>query len=175
MAVSGVMAEDRALSLRWLLDELCKAGRLSAETAERVARTPRTPGARLHPLQLLADQAVEDAAHPGHLLNMARLLEWLAQHCRQPLAHIDPLKINVTAVTEVMSFEFAQRHRILALEVTPEKVVVASAEPMIERWELDLEHVVRRPIRRVLADPADIDRYTVEFYRLARSVKGATG
>ncbi|MDY0007034.1 MAG: GspE/PulE family protein, partial [Spongiibacteraceae bacterium] len=58
---------------------------------------------------------------------------------------------------------------------TPEKVVVASAEPMIERWELDLEHVVRRPIRRVLADPADIDRYTVEFYRLARSVKGATG
>ena len=39
----------------------------------------------------------------------------------------------------------------------------------------DLEHVVRKKIRRVVADPADIDRYTVEFYSLARSIVGATG
>src|SRR5690606_2914845 len=76
---------------------------------------------------------------------------------------------------EVMSFAFAQRHRILAVEVTPERVTVASAEPFLHQWEMNLEHVIRRPIRRVLARPSDIDRYTIEFYQLARSVRGASG
>ena len=31
----------------------------------------------------------------------------------------------------------------------------------------------RRPIRRVIANPDDIARYVVEFYSLAKSVKGA--
>ena len=35
-------------------------------------------------------------------------------------------------------------------------------------------HVLKRPIKRVVANPADIQRYTVEFFRLARSVSGAT-
>ncbi|MGV8553811.1 type II/IV secretion system protein, partial [Pseudomonas aeruginosa] len=40
-------------------------------------------------------------------------------------------------------------------------------------WESNLVHVLKRPIKRVVANPADIQRYTVEFFRLARSVSGA--
>ncbi|MFT5605993.1 MAG: general secretion pathway protein E, partial [Paracoccaceae bacterium] len=35
--------------------------------------------------------------------------------------------------------------------------------------------VLRKPIRRVLADAEAIDRFTVEFYSLAKSVRGASG
>ena len=66
---------------------------------------------------------------------------------------IDPLKINVTAVADVMSRAFAERHRILAVEVNDDEVVIASSEPYIQAWESNLEHVLRKPMRRVLADP----------------------
>ncbi|PJC02381.1 MAG: type II secretion system protein E, partial [Gallionellales bacterium CG_4_9_14_0_8_um_filter_59_50] len=53
-------------------------------------------------------------------------------------------------------------------------LVVATAEPFLRAWESTLEHTSRKNIRRVIASPADINRYLVEFYNLARSVKSAT-
>jgi len=106
---------------------------------------------------------------------MEALLGWLAQRTGQAPYHIDPLRVDAASVTGVMSFAFAKRHRILAVESRPDELVVATAEPFVDGWVADLEKIVRRPIRRVLADPAEIERLTVEFYSLARTVSGATG
>jgi len=173
---SGVLPTERALDGRWLLDELARAGRIGADDAERIARAPRFGDeAKLHAVEWIAAQKPQDLANPGKFFSAESLMAWLGGRVQQPYFHIDPLKINVSAVTEVMSFAFAQRHRILAVEVTPERVVIASAEPFISAWEINLEHVLRRPIRRVLVKPSDLDRFTVEFYSLARSVRGASG
>ncbi len=162
------------LSVAELLQELQADGRLDADEARRVPiMPPREEGGRVHPLSHLVAQNLHDRARAGRTLSMDSLLEWLGERCGQPFKRIDPLKIDVAAVTEVMSFAFAQRHRILALAVSRDEVVIASAEPYVDDWEQHLQQVIRRPIRRVLADPADIDRYTVEFYTLSRSVRGA--
>ncbi len=167
---------EQPLDSRWLLSELARDGRIAAEEAEVLARRPRSGDeARQHPVTWIAGQQLRDLGHPGRPLGAEALLQWLGERCEQPWQHIDPLKINVPAITEVMSFAFAQRHRILALEATREQVTIASCEPFIRGWESNLSQALRRPIRRVLADPADIDRYTVEFYTLARSVRGASG
>jgi general secretion pathway protein E len=175
MVQLSALPTERKLESRWLLDELLRDGRIGADEAERVIRAPRFGDeAKLHVLEWIAAQKPVDLQGGGKPLTIEALLSWLGQRVRQPYFPIDPLKINVTAITEVMSFAFAQRHRILAVEVTPERVTIASSEPFITKWEMDLAQVVRRPIRRVLAKPSDLDRYTVEFYTLARSVRGAT-
>jgi general secretion pathway protein E len=176
MVQLSALPAERMLDSRWLLDELLRDGRISGDDAERILRVPRLgEEAKLHPVEWIAAQKPQDLASPGKHLTAEALLGWLGGRVKQPYFHIDPLKINVTATTEVMSFAFAQRHRILAVEVTPERVTVASAEPFIGAWEMNLEHVLRRPLRRVLVKPSDLDRYTVEFYALARSVRGANG
>jgi general secretion pathway protein E len=159
-----------------LLDALAADGLVSHADAKRLRFSPRTrtEGMR-HPLEFIAAQNLPDPRHPGRVLDIDTLLAWLGARVGQPAYHIDPLRIDAAAVTAVMSLAFAKRHRILALESTPQEVVIASVEPMISGWESDLGQTLRRPIRRVLADPADIERYTVEFYNLARSVSGATG
>src|SRR5690606_24466374 len=81
--------------------------------------------------------------------------------------------IDVAGVTPLMSYAFAQRHKILAVAVDSEAVTIASAQPFVHGWESNLTHVLKRPIKRVVANPADIQRFTTEFYRLARSVSGA--
>ena len=165
----------RALDLRTLMDDLLQDKVISAEDHMRVLNSARSKDeALLHPLSYIAAQNLSDARKDGRLA-IAQLLQWLSEKTAQPLFHLDPLKVDVPAVTEVMSFEFAQRHHILAVHVSPDEVTIASAEPHVNSWQSNLEHVLRRPIKRVLIDPAELKRYTVEFYSLAKSVRGASG
>jgi general secretion pathway protein E len=168
----GEQLVERRLDLPALAAEMHADGRLSDADFARVGRSSV---ARIHPLVFLAEQKLEDAANPGRRLDMAALLAWLAARTGQAVFQIDPLKINVTAVADVMSRAFAERHRILAVEVFEEEVVIASGEPWVCSWEDNLHHVLRKRIRRVLADPRDIARHTAEFYTMAGSVRGAHG
>ncbi|CAA0102529.1 Type II secretion system protein E [Zhongshania aliphaticivorans] len=174
--MSGKIVKTGPLDTSFLLKKLVDDGVLDSAVAKRIRPNPPSVGDKTqHVLSYLVSAQLPDASRAGRLLNMDRLLEWLSGYCDQLPQRIDPLKIDVPAVTEVMSFAFAQRHRILAVEVTPQEVVIAGGEPFISAWENDLQQVVRRPIRRVLADPEAIDRFTVEFYSLAKSVRGASG
>ena len=168
----GEQLMEHRLELTTLARDLHADGRLSTADAARVMKTPVV---RVHPLVFLAEQKLADAAAPGKLLDMDDLLAWLGGRVDQAVYEIDPLKINVTAIAEVMSRAFAERHRILAVEVSDKEVVIASSEPFLKAWESNLEHVLRKRIRRVLTDPRAIARHTAEFYTMAGSVSRARG
>ena len=168
----GEQLMEHRLNLSTLARDLHLDGRL---TDEGLARVTSARTVKVHPLVYLAEQGLADGQAAGKLLDMDGLLAWLGKKAGQGVYQIDPLKINVTAVAEVMSRAFAERHRILAVEVTPDEVVIASGEPFIRGWEANLEHVLRKRVRRVLTDPRAIARHTAEFYTMAGSVRGARG
>ncbi len=163
---------EHRLELAPLTHQLHSDGRISDQDLARIAQNARV---KVHPLIYLAEQRLADLSCPGKVLDMEGLLAWLSTRTEQAVYEIDPLKINVTEVAEVMSQAFAERHRILAVEVHADEVWIATAEPYINGWEGNLEHVLRKRIRRVLADPRDIARHTAEFYSMAGSVRGARG
>ncbi|ROQ21371.1 general secretion pathway protein E [Marinimicrobium koreense] len=174
--MASVATAQHSLDLRRLVDDLVKDDRLGQEDANRLLGAVRTrEQAMMHPLAYIASQGLEDLARPGKVLDGDTLTAWLADKAELPVYHIDPLKIDVPKVTDVMSYAFAKRHGILCVEVTQETVVVACTQPFITGWEPQLEHVARRSVKRVFANPADIDRHLVEFYTLARSVNRASG
>ena len=72
-----------------------------------------------------------------------------------------------------MSSAYATRFRILPVAINAREAVIATAEPNIREWEPELARIIKRDIRRVIANPLDIERYQVEFYNLAKSIKGA--
>lgn len=166
---------DRTLDLGDLLRELVAQGRVDQDSAEQCLAIRRSAvNNQQHPLEFLAAQQVDDLSRPGHKLDLESLTVWLAKFVGQPYMRIDPLKIDVAAITPLMSYAFAQRHKILAVAVAPDAVTIASAQPLMHSWEANLTHVLKRPIKRVVANPADIQRLTVELYRLAKSVSGAS-
>jgi general secretion pathway protein E len=162
---------ETRLSLAVVAQELHADGLLSDADYEHAKSAF---GLKAHPLVFIAEQKYGNAAIPGSYLTMEVLLKWLGKRVNQEVYRIDPLKIDVAAISDVMSRAFAERHRILAVEVNDEEVVIASAEPVVRGWETNLEHVLRKQIRRVLADPRDIMRHTADFYSMAGSVRGAT-
>ena len=174
MSVHASSTADRLLDLNDLLRELVSQGHLSQSSAEQCLAIRRSAvNNQQHPLEFIASQQLDDLRYPGKKLELENLTVWLAALANQPYMRIDPLKIDVAAVTPLMSYAFAQRHKILAVAVDKDAVTIASAQPFMHKWESDLMHVLKRPIKRVVANPGDIQRFTVEFFRLAKSVSGA--
>ena len=171
---TATVTSHRKLYLGETLEELVKDGFLERGDANRIAAQSHTGGQTTqHPLLIIAAQQPVNLKRPDRPLDLDTLSQWLAVKADLPHKHIDPLGIDVTEVTEVMSFEFARRHQILCVEATASTVVIATAQPFSAEWVAGVEQVAQRRVERVIVNPADIDKYLVEFYTLSRSVSGA--
>jgi general secretion pathway protein E len=165
---------DRHLTLSEVLNDLVADQLVSREAADKLVANRRQSRADVHPLVVIAEQKWKDPRAPKKMLHLEALTQWLADKVNLPYLHIDPFKIDFAAVTKVMSNAYAERYRILPVAVTAREATIAVCEPNVREWEEQLRQVLRLEIKRVIASPLDIQNYLVEFYNLARSVKGAT-
>ncbi len=165
---------DRKLELGQVLVDLVADKLVAKDLADKLAADRRFSRSDAHPLAVIADQKWKDPRQPRKLLHLEALTQWLAEKVGLPYLHIDPFKIDFAAVTKVMSNAYAERYKILPVAVTTREVTIATCEPFVRDWEEQLQQVLRLDIKRVVANPQDIQSYLVEFYNLARSVKGAT-
>jgi general secretion pathway protein E len=165
--------QEHRLSLAEVMQALVTDGLVPKAEGDKLVADRRLHRADLHPLVVVADQKWRSGRPPHKVLSLESLTQWLAEKTALDYYHIDPLKINFSAVTEVMSNHYAARFRILPVEVNSKEAVVATSEPYIKEWEKELKPILKLDIRRVIANPLDIARYQVEFYNLAKSVKGA--
>jgi general secretion pathway protein E len=156
------------LLLQWLRED----GFIGSADAERVTARFRAGASSLHPLVRLGGAGLLKKGN-GAALDTEALTEWLATRCRLPYLRIDPLRVDVGRVAEVMSVQYAQMRLALPVQVGEREVVVATAEPYDTSWVPEIETHLKRAVRLVLANPDEIRRYTTEFYALAKSVRAA--
>ncbi|MDP1937172.1 MAG: type II/IV secretion system protein, partial [Hylemonella sp.] len=163
---------DGPIDWRRLVEWLQADGVISDEEAQRtIARCAQAESAQ-HPLLRLASVSMRRASDHKPL-DIETLTQWLAGRAGLDYLRIDPLKVDVGKVADMMSAAYAERHRVLPVQVTPTEVVVATAEPFLTDWVGEVERQSRRSVRRVVANPQDIHRYTAEFFALAKSVRAA--
>jgi general secretion pathway protein E len=167
--------KEHRLTLPEVVDALVSEGLVEADEAARFKQDRRYYKGDVNPLIVIAEQRWKSLQPPHRVLDLDGLTQWLAKWSGLDYLHIDPLKINFSAVTEVMSSSYATRFRILPVEVKAHEVVIATAEPFQRAWEAEMQPILRKDIRRVISSPDDITRYQVEFYNLAKSIKGALG
>ena len=173
-AAVAPLPADHRLTLNEVMDALVATGEVEASIAEKFKQERRYFKGDAHPLINIAEQQWKSAKPPHRLLGLETLTLWLAEWSGVAYFHIDPLKINFAAVTEVMSNAYATRFRVLPVAVTADEVIIATAEPFYRGWEAELKPTLRKKeIRRVIANPDEISRYQIEFYNLAKSIKGA--
>ncbi|MCD2513090.1 GspE/PulE family protein [Comamonas endophytica] len=169
---SGGTAESGPLHWRSIVRWLQADGVITAEEAERTIVRCSQAESSLHPLVRLAHVAMvrADGSEP---LDVEALTQYVAQRCGLAYLRIDPLRVDAGRIAETMSASYAERHRVLPVQVTPDEVVVATSEPLIDDWVAEVERQARRKVRRVMSNPLDIKRLTAEFFALAKSVRAA--
>jgi len=164
---------DHRLELSQLLADLVTDGLVPKDAADQLVSNRRFARGDTHPLVVIADQKWKDPRQPKKTLHLEALAQWLADKVGLPYLHIDPFKIDFAAVTKTMSSAYAERYRILPVAINTREVTIATCEPFARQWEEQIRQVLRLEIKRVIANPVDIQSYLVEFYNLARSIKGA--
>ena len=163
-------AKHRRLGWRELLAWLREDGLVAEADADRLVRRFGAGDSNQHALVRLGAAGLQ---HQGKALDLEALTEWLARRTRTPYLRIDPLKVDVGRVAEVMSLQYAESRKLLPVNVGADSVTVATSEPFDTAWMAEIEASARRKVRLVLANPEDIARYTAEFYALAKSVRAA--
>ncbi|WP_067069109.1 GspE/PulE family protein [Roseateles chitosanitabidus] len=155
--------------LRWLAED----GVIDAEQVQRTEGRFAAAKSALHPLVRLGNAGLVRTA-TGKPLDIEGLTEWLAGRLKLPYVRIDPLKVDVGRIADVMSANYAEARRCLPIQVGLTDVTIATAEPNDTGWVPQIESHTRKRVKLVLANPQEIARFTTEFFTLARSVKAAT-
>lgn len=168
-AIDPVGPLDWRTLVQWLLDD----GVISGAEAERTVARCASAHSAQHPLQRLSVVGMARQVD-SHVLDVELLTQWLAKRSGLDYMRIDPLKVDVGKVADVMSSAYAERHKVLPVQVSPTEVVVATAEPFIRDWVPEVERQTRRNVRLVLASPQAINSFTAEFFALAKSVRAAS-
>ena len=157
---------------RQLVDWLREDGVITAVEADRtIARCSQAEGAQPALVRLAA--VGMQRASDGQAMDVEELTQHLARRAGLPYLRIDPLRVDAGKVSDTMSATYAERHKVLPVQVTAAEVVVATSEPFIDDWVAEVERQSRRSVRRVVANPAEIKRFTAEFFALAKSVRAA--
>jgi general secretion pathway protein E len=157
---------------RRLVEWLHVDGVISQEEATRTITRCAQAESVQHPLVRLASVSMRRVLD-NKPLDIELLTQWLAARVGMDYLRIDPLKVDVSKVADAMGAVYAERHRILPVMVNASEITVATSEPFVIDWVAEVERQSRRSVRRVLASPHEIHRYTAEFYALAKSVKAA--
>ncbi|WP_058835937.1 GspE/PulE family protein [Luteimonas abyssi] len=163
------------LALAPLIDALAADGLIAADDAERARTGARNlrGGDAVHPLVLLANLKLASVRTPGTELGLETLTEWLAERTGLRYRRIDPTKLDLANITDLVSHAYARRHRILPLAVTPDRALIATSEPLALDWLPDLQRLLRREVVLEVASPLDLNRFTMEFFGVTRSIRGA--
>ena len=157
---------------RHLIEWMHEDGVITRAEADRtIARCSQAESAQPALVRLAAVGVAR--AQDGQPMEVEELTQYLARRAGLDYLRIDPLKVDAGKVSDTMSAGYAERHKVLPVQVTAAEVVVATSEPFIDDWVVEVERQARRSVRRVVANPADIKRYTAEFFALARSVRAA--
>jgi general secretion pathway protein E len=160
------------LHWRQLVTWLLADGVITLADGKRIAQRFGAGDSAQHPLVRLGGAGLVHSA-TGAPLDIEALTEWLALRCRLPYLRIDPLKVDVARVADVMSATYAERRRALPVQVGASEALVATCEPFDIAWLPEIEAHTRKTIRLAIASPLEIQRYTTEFYSLSKSVRAA--
>ena len=164
------------IDLRWCLDELL-ADKVIDQRGYNLVITSRRNKDQ-HPLITISEFGLPNGhaldGSSDHKLTLAWLNQWLAAKAGLPLTRIDPLKIDVPAVTQLMSFEYARSQHILPIEVALDEVVIGTDQPFYTDWHSSIEKLIKlKSYRTVYISPEQINRYRQEFYQVTQAIAGA--
>ena len=155
------------LAKQWLAAKI-----ISQQQFAKLLEKSTVTSASVHPYISIVDNKLTNIK-TGKPITMEFLTQWVAKANKLDYLKIDPTKINVNQVTQIISQAYARQHQILPLYVDKEEIVIAVADPKNTAWVNDIQKIHRQTIKRVHANPIDIQRLLFEFYGVNRQVQGA--
>jgi general secretion pathway protein E len=165
---------NKTISLESILDLLVAQEIVEQEQARMISSLVSAQDRKnLHPIEIIANRQWANRSQPDQVISLDFLTDWLASESGLERYYFDPLKMDVASCTSIMSYAYASRFKILAVKVSPEEILMAVTDPFNTEWKEELDRIVARPIKTVLANPKDLKSYLLEFYSISKAMDNA--
>ena len=156
---------EKELDIQEVLNWLEADSMVTTENAKMLRTLAVSPEYReKNALIVISERQWVDQRDGHSVLDLEVLTIWLSDRVQLPYYRIDPLKIDVTKVTSVMSYAYASRFNILPISLDDQFITVATAEPFVKEWEQELSRINTKSFKRVVANPDEISRYLLVLY-----------
>ncbi len=155
------------LSLQELLDQLLAEGLVNQEVQQKILKAGRM--SKLHPLVTIHRCQMIMGTN-GRPWEMEDYTQWLARYAKMPYFDIDPLKLDLDAITGILPKAFIKRIGVLPIEVRSDYVTFATSEPFSSQWIMDTSSALKRDIKVVVANPEKIAFHIEEFYDVRSAI-----
>ncbi|NCN68032.1 MAG: type II/IV secretion system protein, partial [Thiomicrospira sp.] len=129
--MAAQQAADHKLKLAELLGLLVTDGMVSQSDADALIAERRIHREDTHPLTVISDRGWKSQTPHHRKLTLEFLTEWMAKKFGLEYFHIDPLKIDFSNLTDLMSIDYANRFAIMPIRIEDDDLVVATAEPFL--------------------------------------------
>ncbi len=155
------------IAKQWLQTKI-----INAKDFARLMDNATVASSTVHPYVSLADTKLVNH-QTQKPITIEFITQWVAKQHEIPYLKLDPTKINVNQVTTVVSHAYARKHQILPIAVSDKTITIAVADPLNTAWMGDIQRIHRQSIKRVHANPLDIQRLLFEFYGVNKQVQNA--
>ncbi len=173
--VAARMPQD--FSLDFVLQALVSARELTVDQASEILSQETQARARVVKLSGREKYEVSPieivAAFVMPKLDQDRVSELVAKVSGVGYRKIDPLKLDLGAVTRIISRPYAQKNVILPLGIEAGALVVAVANPFAPELFSDLQRLAAMKIIPVLSAKADILKGIADVYGFRRTLAAA--
>lgn len=168
MNASGIKNTFMAnIAKQWL-----KAKIINQQDCSSLLEKSTFSSSSVHPYVSIVDNKLINRLN-NKPITLEFITRWVAKTHNMEYLKIDPTKINVNQVTQVISQAYARQHQILPVHVDEQTITIAVANPLSTSWMADLQKIHRQKIKRIHANPIDIQRLLFEFYGVSRQVQSA--
>ena len=139
------------LTHKSILKAMFKDDMITVAEAKRIDVNLMDPGAKeAHPVVGIS-RSLPTHQKTGNKISLDALCQWFAEQLDVNYFNIDPLKIDIASVTQVVAPQYARQHGFLAVAADKDMVTLAAKNPLDLSWKEGLEKLLRKQIRIVFA------------------------
>lgn len=160
---------NRKLELKEVLEGLIHSGWVSLDEAKTILA--KRKNSKIHPLIVLSQLNLKMKKPPYLEIGIETLATWLADYAGLPFYEIDPLKIDISACTNVLPKAFIKRLKIIPVEVKGDAVVFATSEPFDRNWVMEVQSAINKNVEIVVTSPVQIEHFIEEFFTVHKAAK----
>lgn len=160
---------ERKLELDDVLGPLMSRGFLSAEEVAHWqklwARSSENPLSLIH--ELTAPEKRVGTKKFTH----DELMIAVAQELGLEYLRVDVMKVNLEAVSQLIPHAYAERLKIVPVEITPTTVTILTSEPFVTSWVDEVAGQTKRKVELRLCSPRQIKHLLSEVFVVQKAFK----
>ncbi len=160
---------DRGINAKDILQPLINAKVMTLQEAETLGKAWLK--STDHPLNLLTSMSVPDRQNNKPFTN-DDLLTILAAAWKISYQRVDVFKISLETVGSIIPHAYADRLKIVPIEMDSEKVVILTSEPFALSWMDDVRSQIKKKIEVRLASPRQIRHLLNEIFVIQKAFRG---